>query len=91
EALLAQDAYTMLAKARDLPDTLVTVGMNDSRVVPWMAAKFAARANARFGDRREVLLRVDTSQGHGIGSSRDVQIEEFADAFAWAWDQAAHP
>jgi prolyl oligopeptidase len=91
KALQAQDAYAMLAEAGDLPDTLVTVGMNDTRVVPWMAAKFAARASARFGDRREVLLRVDTNQGHGIGSSRDAQIEEFADAFAWAWNQAARP
>lgn len=89
EALMAQDAFLMLATARDLPDTLVTVGMNDSRVSPWMSAKFAARAIARFGDRREVLLRVDASQGHGIGSSRDSQVAEFADTFAWAWAQAS--
>jgi len=91
DALLAQDAYVMLENARDLPDTLVTVGMNDTRVAPWMAAKFAARASARFGDRREVLLRVDSAQGHGLGSSRDAQVQEFADAFAWAWAQASAP
>ncbi len=89
EALLAQDAYLMLATAGDLPDTLVTVGMNDSRVAPWMSAKFAARALARFGERRDVLLRVDAAQGHGIGSSRDSQVAEFADTFAWAWAQAS--
>ena len=91
EALLAQDAYVMLDTAKDLPDTLVTVGMNDTRVVPWMAAKFAARASAKFGDRRDVLLRVDTAQGHGIGSSRDAQVQEFADTYAWAWAQATSP
>lgn len=91
EALLAQDAYVMLDTAKDLPDTLVTVGMNDTRVVPWMAAKFAARASAKFGDRREVLLRVDTAQGHGLGSSRDAQVQEFADTYAWAWAQATTP
>lgn len=88
DALMAQDAYLMLASADALPDTLVTVGMNDSRVAPWMSAKFAARAGARFGDRREVLLRVDDAQGHGIGSSRESQMAEFADLFAWAWAQA---
>ncbi|MCD9096753.1 prolyl oligopeptidase family serine peptidase [Luteimonas fraxinea] len=91
EALLAQDAYVMLEDARDLPDTLITVGMNDSRVAPWMAAKFAARASAIFGDRREILLRVDTTQGHGIGSSQDSQVAELADAFAWGWAQATTP
>lgn len=91
DALRAQDAYLMLADADDMPDTLVTVGMNDSRVVPWMSAKFAACASAKFGTRREILLRVDTAQGHGIGSSRDSQADEFADAFAWAWQQATAP
>jgi prolyl oligopeptidase len=88
KALLAQDAYVMLATSADLPDTLVTIGMRDKRVVPWMGAKFAAAAKARFGDRRLVLVRADTEAGHGgVGSTRDVQISEWADVFTFLDDR----
>jgi prolyl oligopeptidase len=87
-ALAAQDSYLLLAQARDVPDMLITVGLNDRRVVPWMAAKFAARALSRFGDRRTILVRADPEAGHGIGSARDRLIAEWADTFAFAWAQA---
>jgi prolyl oligopeptidase len=68
-----------------LPDTLVTIGLNDKRVAPSMGAKFAALAERRFGDRSLVLIRADTEAGHGIGSARDRLIAEWADTFAFAW------
>ncbi|HEY0711545.1 MAG TPA: prolyl oligopeptidase family serine peptidase, partial [Polyangia bacterium] len=86
-ALVAQDAYLSLSTAKDLPDTLLTVGLNDSRVPPWMTAKFAAGALDRFGDRRLVFVRADAEQGHGLGSARDAQIAEYADAYAFATDR----
>ena len=90
-SLLAQDAYLMLPTASALPDTLVTVGLNDRRVAPWMGAKFAAMAASRFGDKSLVLIRADTEAGHGIGSARDRLIAEWADTFAFAWDRATRP
>jgi prolyl oligopeptidase len=87
-ALASQDAYLMLASAQDAPDMLITVGLNDRRVAPWMAAKFAARAQSRFGDRRTILVRADPEAGHGIGSARDRTIAEWADTYAFAWAQA---
>ncbi len=87
--LASQDAYLMLADAKDLPDTLITVGLNDKRVAPWEAAKFAARASAKFGSRRLVLVRADAEAGHGVGSARDLQIAEFADVLAFARDRAS--
>jgi prolyl oligopeptidase len=80
--LASQDAYLMLADATDMPDTLITVGLNDKRVAPWFAAKFAARASQRFAGRL-VLVRADAEAGHGIGSARDLQIAEFADTLAF--------
>ncbi|MCW4463524.1 prolyl oligopeptidase family serine peptidase [Sphingomonas sp. BT-65] len=88
-ALVAQDSYRMLETARDLPDTLLTLGLNDRRVSPWMSAKFAARALERFGDRRRVLIRADAEAGHGVGSARDRLIAEFTDLYAFAWDRAS--
>jgi prolyl oligopeptidase len=89
KALLSQDAYLNLAMAQDLPDTLVTIGLNDKRVAPWMGAKFAAAARERFGSKRLVLVRADGEAGHGVGSTRDVQINEWADVFAFLGDRLA--
>lgn len=91
KALLAQDAYVMLKDATQAPDMLLTVGLNDKRVAPWMAAKFAARALERFGDKSLVLVRADAEAGHGVGSARDSLIAEWADVFAFAWDRASRP
>ncbi len=86
--LLRQDAYHLLASAQDMPDTLLTVGLNDPRVEPWMTAKFAARALERFGDRRLVLIRTDHDAGHGIGSGVDQFVDEWTDLFAFVLNRA---
>ena len=91
KALVAQDAYLMLPTAAAAPDMLLTIGLNDKRVAPWMNAKFAALAGNRFGDKSLVLVRADTEAGHGIGSARDRLIAEWADAFAFAWNRATKP
>lgn len=87
KALVAMDAYQVLATAADMPDTLLTIGLNDRRVSPWMSAKFAARAQAKFGDRRKVWLRAETDGGHGVGTAEEARVAEFADIFAFAWDR----
>jgi prolyl oligopeptidase len=87
--LASQDAYLMLGEAKDIPDTLITVGLNDKRVAPWFAAKFAARASMRFGLGRLVLVRADAEAGHGVGSARDLQIAEYADVLAFLRDRTS--
>lgn len=87
-ALAAQDAYLALKGASDLPDTLLTIGLNDHRVAPWMSAKFAATAQERFGDKRLILVRAETEGGHGIGSARDLQVQEYADIYTFLEDRA---
>lgn len=83
--LVAMDAYQLLATASSLPPTLVTIGLNDNRVAPWMSAKFAARAQAKFG-RDRVMLRADDDAGHGIGTAEDARVAETADVYAFAWN-----
>lgn len=87
-ALRLSDAYQLVMTADDMPDTLLTVGLNDRRVDPWMSAKFAARALGRFGATRLVLIRTDPEAGHGIGSARDQTVEQWADIFAFVLYQA---
>lgn len=88
KGILLQDAYQMLASAQDMPDTLLTIGLNDNRVTPWMSAKYAARALGKFGGKRLVLIRADTEQGHGIGSNRDLVIQEVADVYSFVFNRA---
>lgn len=90
-ALLAQDGYLMADTATDSPDWFITVGLNDRRVEPWMAAKLAAKALARFGDKHLVFIRADAEAGHGIGSTRDQTIEEWADTFSFLLNRFGDP
>jgi prolyl oligopeptidase len=90
-ALLTQDSYRLLQGARDLPDTMLVVGLNDRRVEPWFSAKFAARALERFGDRRLVLLRTDPDAGHGGGSARRQMVDMWTDIFAFTLNRAGAP
>ena len=86
--LVLQDSYRLLSDAKDIPDTLITVGLNDRRVAPWFSAKFAARALDRFGKDRLVLIRTDPDAGHGIGSARDQLVEQNADVYSFVLNQA---
>jgi prolyl oligopeptidase len=91
KALLAQDGYVMLDAAKDSPDWFITVGLNDHRVEPWMSAKLAARAIEKMGATHVVLVRADAEAGHGIGSTRDQTIEEWADTFSFLLNRFGDP
>jgi prolyl oligopeptidase len=87
-ALKAMDAYQAIRDGVAYPPMLLTAGMNDQRVIVWQPAKFVARLQAAtIGG--PVIFRVETDQGHGIGSSRSQLDNDVADvgAFAlWAAD-----
>ena len=65
------------------PATLVTTGDHDDRVVPWHSYKFAAQLQADQGCDNPVLLRVETRAGHGAGTPTWMQIEGYADQWAF--------
>jgi len=70
------------------PPTLITTADRDDRVVPWHSFKFAAALQrAQMQGARcpnPVLLRVETRAGHGAGKPTWMQIEDFADEWAFA-------
>lgn len=85
--LVAMDAYQMLAVSNSPPPpSLMTIGLNDRRVAPWMTAKWVARARAKWPD-APIYLRGDADAGHGVGTAEDVRRNEAADIFAFAWAQ----
>jgi prolyl oligopeptidase len=83
-ALYAYSPYHRLTDGVCYPPTLVTTADTDDRVVPGHSFKFAARLQAAQGCDNPVLIRIETSAGHGAGKPTAKLIEEAADIFAFA-------
>jgi len=83
KALLAMSAYHHVKDGVRYPATLLTHGFNDPRVNPWMSGKMAARLQAVLDGDPEVLLRIDFGSGHGIGSTREQLLKQYADIYAF--------
>ena len=66
------------------PPTLITTADHDDRVVPWHSFKFAAALQAAQICSNPILIRVETRAGHGAGKPLWMQIEDFADQWAFA-------
>jgi prolyl oligopeptidase len=75
-------AYSPLHNIREgtsYPATLLLTGDHDDRVVPAHSLKFAAALQRAQGGDAPILLRVETSAGHGAGKPTQKQIRETAD------------
>jgi prolyl oligopeptidase len=78
-------AYSPLHNVRAdvrYPPTLITTGDHDDRVVPGHSFKFAATLQAAQAD-SVVLIRIETSAGHGFGKPTSKAINERADVLAF--------
>jgi prolyl oligopeptidase len=85
--LSAVDPYHQIGPGVPYPGVLMATGLNDTRVSPWMPAKFAARLQAVTTSSRPVLLRVEQTGGHSF--QRKDQLEAaLADAFSFLLWQA---
>lgn len=72
-----------LTPGRRYPATLLLTGDHDDRVVPGHSFKFAAALQAAQGGDAPVLIRVETSAGHGAGKPTSKVIAESADVLAF--------
>ena len=81
--LLAMDPYAHVSAGTAYPAVILTVGVNDSRVAPWMTGKMAARLQAATRSGKPVRVRVDPAGGHGVGASADQRFGETADVFSF--------
>ncbi len=83
-ALLNYSPYHNLKPGTRYPATLVTTSDHDDRVVPAHSFKFAARLQeCQAKDGPPVLIRIETSAGHGAGTALNKVILETADAWAF--------
>lgn len=65
------------------PPTMLLTGDHDDRVVPAHSFKFAAALQQAQGCDNPILLRVETSVGHGFGKPTAKLIAEAADRLAF--------
>ena len=78
--------YSPLQNLKDgvsYPATLVTTADHDDRVVPAHSFKFAARLQQAHRGPNPVLIRIETSSGHG-SSSLTKALEVTADQYAFS-------
>ncbi len=82
-ALYAYSPVQNVKKGVCYPPTLITTADHDDRVVPWHSYKFAAALQAvqMCGD--PILIRVETRAGHGAGKPVWMQVDDFADQWAF--------
>jgi prolyl oligopeptidase len=79
-------AYSPLQNVRAgqaYPATLLLTGDHDDRVVPGHSFKFAAALQAAQGGDAPILIRVETSTGHGAGKPTTKLIAESTDMLAF--------
>ena len=91
KGLAEMDSLSHVKDGVRYPAALITTGVNDPRVAPWEAGKFAARLQAATASAKPVLLRVETDAGHGVGSTREQRDQETADIYAFILWQAGDP
>lgn len=82
-ALHAYSPLHNLKKGTAYPATLVTTGDHDDRVVPAHSFKFAAALQAAQASPKPVLIRIETSAGHGAGKPTTKIIQEAADTLSF--------
>jgi prolyl oligopeptidase len=74
-----------IVPGRQYPPTLIMTGDHDDRVVPGHSFKFAATLQAAQADSAEapILIRVETSAGHGHGKPTSKVIAERTDVLTF--------
>lgn len=82
-ALLRISPYHTLRPGTAYPATLVTTADTDDRVVPAHSFKFAARLQEVHRGDAPVLIRIETSAGHGGGKPISKVLEEVRDIQAF--------
>ena len=80
-------AYSPLhnAKLNHYPATMITTADHDDRVVPAHSFKFGAAIQEYQKDEAPVLVRIETSAGHGAGKPTSKKIEEAADILSFTF------
>lgn len=81
--LLAMSTYHHIRDGERYPSLLLTAGVNDNRVAPWLTTKAAARFAAASRSGKPVLLRLEGQGGHGVSTTTEQRHAELADRLSF--------
>ncbi|MBX9668589.1 MAG: prolyl oligopeptidase family serine peptidase [Candidatus Obscuribacterales bacterium] len=81
--LYAYSPLHNVKKGKTYPSTLLITADHDDRVVPAHSFKFAAALQEAHQGENPVLIRIETSAGHGAGKPTNKIIDEWTDKFAF--------
>ena len=62
---------------------MVTTADHDDRVVPAHSFKYMATLQEKYKGSNPVLIRIETSAGHGAGKPTSKQIDEAVDIYSF--------
>jgi len=82
KALYAYSPLHNIKKGAKYPATLITTADHDDRVVPAHSFKYAATLQELASKETPILIRIETSSGHGA-SSQTKALETAADIYAF--------
>ncbi len=74
-----------IADTTKYPAVFVTTADHDDRVVPAHSFKYIATLQEKYKGNNPVLVRIETSAGHGGGKPTSKILEEWADIYAFTW------
>lgn len=72
-----------LRKGTQYPPTLIITGDHDDRVVPAHSFKYAAGLQYAQEGKAPILIRIETSAGHGAGKPTSKQLDESTDILSF--------
>lgn len=73
--------------AKNYPNMLVEISLNDSQVPYWEGAKYVAKLRATKTDDNTILLKTNMGAGHGGSSGRYDRLKEVAFDYVYALTQ----
>lgn len=87
EYILRYSPYHNVKESEHYPTMLITTGINDARVDPFHARKFAALLQENNSTENPIYLLVEDSSGHVGGTTQSIQFEQWSDYYAFLMDQ----
>jgi prolyl oligopeptidase len=81
--LLGYSPVQNVKEDTEYPATFITTADHDDRVVPAHSFKFAAHLQEKQAGQNPVLIRIETSAGHGAGTPVTKSIEQYTDIYSF--------
>ncbi len=86
EYLYSYSPLHNISEDKEYPAVLVKTADHDDRVVPAHSFKYIATLQEKYDGENPVMIRIETKAGHGAGKPTEKIIDEYADVYAFIFD-----